>query len=398
MYRSHKIKLDPTPIQEQFFWKCLGVARFAYNWSLAEWQRQHKAGGKPNQLALRRQLNSIKKSEFPWMYDVPKGVVQNAVINLGEAFSRFFKKKARYPKFKSRRNQIQSIRLDDGSGKFELSGKAVKLPKLGWVKTWEELRFAGKPMSVVLRREGERWFVSVLVEIEDRMTENQSGPVGIDLGLKSAVTLSDGTKFNAPKPLAKALDKLAFLQRRVSRKKKGSKNREKAKAKVSRQHWRIGQIRQDWQHKITSFIAKTFGIVCVEDLNVAGMLRNSKLARAIADVGWGELVRQLSYKTDVVRINRWFPSSKTCSVCDYVLDELSLDIRTWMCPDCGAIHDRDVNAARNILVEGLRSRGLDAATASYAGSNVCGEESSGLRSNSQVKLSSLKQKLGISTC
>ena len=355
--RSHKIRLVPNKAQEVLFRKAVGAARFAYNWALAEWKRQYAEGLKPSEGEMRKHLNAVKRVEFPWMYEVPKTVVQQAVKNLGTAFGNLFAKRGKYPKFKQKHGGHQAARLDDGPGSFRFDGLKVKLPIIGWVKMREELRWLdGRPISAVLRLEGGKWFLSVAIQIElPEKGENQALPsVGLDLGLTSAVTLSTGEKLAAPAPLRRELGKLAMLNRSMARKVKGSSNWKKEKARVGQLHWRIAAIRRDWQHKTTTMLTARFGTVCMEDLNVKGMMGNHCLARSISDVGWGELKRQLSYKGNVVEVGRFFPSSKTCSCCGHVVQKLPLKIRTWVCEKCGSEHDRDHNATVNILTEGTR--------------------------------------------
>jgi putative transposase len=204
--------------------------------------------------------------------------------------------------------------------------------------------------------------------------------------LTSALTLSTAEKILAPKPLKWAQRKLRRLNRQLHRKKKGSRNRTKARERLARLHWRISQIRNDFQHQATTAIAKRFGRVYVEDLNVKGMLKNHCLARSISDVGWGGLIEKLSYKTQVGKVSRWFPSSKTCSVCGHVIAELPLSVRTWTCEKCGTVHDRDVNAARSTQIEGRRLF-----TVGCTGNQACGEGSAGAPRKRRVKLPSLKQ-------
>jgi len=380
---GHKIRLRPNTRQEEFFRRCVGTARFAYNLALGEWKSQYRSGKKPSECALRREINARKRAEWPWMLEVPKSVVQQAVKNVGDAYSRFFKKQARYPRFKKRSDTKQSARLDNGPGTFEFLGKSVRLPKIGRVTTFEELRFDGVPKSAILRFEGGRWFLSVTVEVKTEVHskggqtaqqncqgENQALPaVGVDLGLSSALTLSTGEKIAPPQPLKRNIVRLRRISRSLSRKVKGSSNWWKAKRRLSRFHWHIGEVRRNWQHQVTTRLSKRFGLVCVEDLNVRGMMC-SNLARAIADVGWGELVRQFGYKARVQKIGRFYPSSKTCSCCGAVIGDLPLDVRVWVCASCGAAHDRDVNASQNILREGLRLAASCAVTA-------CGGEGSG---------------------
>ena len=391
IYRGHKIRLDPNKRQEQFFWKCVGTARFAYNWALANWKQDYADGGRPSAFDLRRRLNSIKHDEFPWMAEVPCDVFGQSICDLGDAFTRFFKGQTRHPTFKRKHGARNSAHIDHGAGRIIIDGHRVRIPKLGWVRTFEDPRWQdGKPMSAILRSEGERWFLSVMFEIPKpivRPHDDYPVAVGIDLGLKSAITLSTGEKFVAPKPLKWGQKKLRRLNKSLARKKKGSKNREKARRRLNRFHCRIKNIRLDWQHKTTTAIAKRFQLAFIEDLNTKGLIKNHSLARSIADVGWGELVRQLTYKMPTGKVGRFFASTKTCSCCDHKLDEIGLDVREWECPKCGAHHDRDVNAAMNILCEGLRLF----STAGCAGLQACGETGAGLRVKPKTKLDSTKQ-------
>jgi putative transposase len=233
----------------------------------------------------------------------------------------------------------------------------------------------------------------VQVELPDVVkTVNPESSVGIDLGISTAVTLSTGEKFEAPKPLKGALAKLRVLNKSLHRKVQGSQNRWKAKQRLARLHWRIAQIRKDWQHKLTTMIAKRFSVVCVEDLNVKGLLANPRLSRAISDIGWGEMGQQLRYKcTSVQKIGRFYASSKLCSHCGYKVGTLLLKVREWACPECGCVHDRDTNAAINIKAEGLRLF-----TASYAGNNACGVEGSGPVRKNMTKPSTMKQESRLS--
>jgi putative transposase len=394
--RCHKIRLDPNATQEKFFRQCVGTARFVYNHALARWKDQYDAGLKPSEAALRREFNAIKREQYPWMMETPKAVAQQAIKNLGSAYTNFFRRvkqrtpgKKGFPAFKRKHSDCHSARLDNGPGTFAIQGTHVKLPVIGSVKTFETLRWPeGRLLSATLRLEAGRWFLSVAVEIsQQEVGENQTLPsVGIDLGLTTALVLSNGERFSAPNPLRASLKCLANLQRSVHRKVKGSANRAKAKQKVARCHWRIAQIRQDWQHKTTSSIASRFGLVCLEDLNVKGMVQNRCLARSISDIGWSEIGRQLSYKTQVVEVGRFFASSKTCSCCGEKKADLPLNVRSWNCEKCGAAHDRDINASINIKIEGER---ISAASCAVV---VCGESSSGHIREDVTKLGSAKQK------
>ena len=388
---SHRIELKPNKIQEALFRQCVGASRFAYNWALAEWQRQFEAGETPHEAALRKQFNAIKPMEFPWILDLPKSVPQQAIKNAGRAYQRFFQKKSKHPRFK-KRGVHDAARLDNGPGTFQCEGARIRLPKIGWVRMHETLRFAGKPLSATLNREADRWFISIPVEIDhpEPVGESQA-TVGIDLGVSTAVTLSTGEKIDSPKPLKKYLRRMKRRSRWHSRKQKGSANRRKSARKLAKLHARIAHVRQDFLHKTTTDLTRRFGVIGIEHLNVKGMMANDKLSRVISDIGFYEFRRQLEYKAalsggTVVVADRWFPSSKTCSGCGAVQEKMPLSIREWTCAECGAKHDRDVNAALNIQREAL-------ATASWAGSHACGEEGADRGRKTPVKPASVKQEI-----
>lgn len=388
---THRIELKPTKVQEALFRQCVGASRFAYNWALAEWQRQFEAGEKPNEAALRRHFNAIKPIEFPWILDLPKSVPQQAIKNVGRAYQRFFQKQAKFPRFK-KRGVHDAARLDNGPGTFQFDGKRIRLPKIGWVRLHEELRFEGKPLSATLSRVADRWFIAIPVEIErpEPVCESQA-TVGIDLGVSTALTLSTGEKIDSPKPLKKYLQRMKRRSRQHSRKQKGSANRRKSAQRLAKLHARIAHVRQDFLHQVTTHLTRRFGVISIEDLNVKGMMANDKLARAISDIGFYEFRRQLDYKAalsggTVVVVDRWFPSSKTCSACGGLATAMPLSVRQWTCAHCGAEHDRDVNAALNLQRVAL-------ATASWAGSNACGEEGAGRGRKTPVKPASLKQEI-----
>lgn len=387
MILAHKIALDPTPEQAVYFARACGTARFAWNWALVEWQRQYKAGEKPSEGKLRKLLNSIKREQFPWMLEVTKAAPQQAIKNLGAAFQRFFAGQAKYPRFK-KKGERDSFRAENGPGTLIVSGRRLKLPVVGWIKMREPLRFQGSLKSVTVSRVADRWFASITVEIERQapIRENQA-VVGVDLGVKALAALSDGSTFAGPKALSRYLKKLKRRSRSLSRKVKGSANRKKAKQAIARLHARITNIRQDALHKLTTGLARRFTLIGIEGLNVRGMMANDRLARAVADVGMHEFRRQLAYKaamhgTAVVVADRWFPSSKTCSCCGSVRAEMPLSVREWMCDDCGAAHDRDHNAARNLE---------QFARASSARSHACGDRSSAVPTGSAQRSRSAKQ-------
>lgn len=370
--RGHTIRLDPNNKQATYFNKACGAARLSYNWALAEWQKQYQADkdyrdeclklgvaidesklNKPAQGKLRKQLNAIKREQFPFMLEVTKCSPQEAIIQLGDAFKRFFKGESKYPQF---RKKGKNDRFSLTNDQFKIIGRKIKIPNLGWVRMHESLRYQGKILSAKVFNKGGKWFVSIAVELNEIiLPKPKTGKaVGIDLGITDLATLSDGTKIQAPKPLKTKLKKLQQLSKSLSRKQKGSANRAKAKTKLSRLHLKIANIRKDFLHKLTTNLIKTYDVICLENLNVQGMVKNRKLARSINDLGFYELKRQLIYKANqwgkqVKELNRFYPSSKTCSNCGYKLESLSLGIRYWVCPDCNTTHDRDINASINIL-------------------------------------------------
>lgn len=368
--------------------QCVGHARFAYNWALEEWERQYQAGGKPNEGALRRQLNALKREQFPWLLDVPKSVAQQALKNLGAGYRRFFTAlqqgavcapkdrqkrkelkakgvKLAYPPVRKKKFEHDSARLDNGPGTFQCVDKQICLPKIGWVRLREALRFEGRALSATLSRTANRWFIAIAVEVDLPDPQHPSQEVaGADLGIKTAVTLSTGTEhraLQAPKPLNRYLRRMKRLQHAHSRKRQGSSNKRKSAARIAKLHARIANLRAHWTHQTTTSMTREFSLIGIEDLNVRGMLANEKLARAISDVGFYEFRRQLEYKAlltgaTVVVADRWFPSSKTCNPCGGYQKDLPLAVREWTCPDCGAHHDRDDNASDNLRDYAIHTR------------------------------------------
>ena len=359
MIRAHRIRLAPNNVQATCLAKAAGVARFSYNWALREWQQQYEAAKnnpalpKPNEAALRRKLNAIKRSAFPWMLEVTKNAPQMAIIHLGKAFDNFFARRTHYPTFRRKGRDDHFTITND---QFSVDDKRIRIPKLGWVRMRESLRLGGHIVSATMSRHAGHWYASISVDMPDDpqplQAENQ-GALGVDMGITALAVLSNGEKVAGPKALNKLLKRLRRLGRSLSRTVKGSCNRTKAKLKLARLHARIADIRRDSQHKLTTSVTRRFQTIVIEDLNVHGMLKNHKLARAIADVGFSELRRQFLYKAamrggTVVVADRWYPSSKLCSSSGYKLDTLDLGTRTWICPCCRAHHDRDINAAINL--------------------------------------------------
>jgi len=341
-----------------------GVARFCFNWGLEEWQRQYESGDNPSAYALKKQFNVIKQQQFPWAYSVSKCAVDTGFMNLDRAFKNFFRrckkgaKKKGYPLFKSKKRSRKSFRMD--GERVKLDGHWLKLEKLdGTINMAEMLRFDGEIKSVTISEDAGHWYAAVNVDIELPEYEHPQESVGIDLGIKTLAVLSDGVQYENQELLRSELRKLKRLNRELSRRQEGSGRWRRTKKNLTKLHRRIADKRLDYQHKMTTEIAQTYRVVGIEDLNVAGMLRNHCLALSIADAGFGEIRRQLTYKIEwyggeLVTIGRFFPSSKLCRHCGCINDDLTLSDREWTCA-CGAVLDRDYNAARNIETKALRT-------------------------------------------
>ena len=391
MLIAHRIALDPNHVQATYFARAAGTARFAWNWALGEWQRQHQARRAdpslpaPSEARLRRQLNRIKREQFPWMYDVTKCAAQEAIIDLGAAFDSFFAKRGRYPRFKKKGGR-ESFCAANEAGAFRADGRRLRLPVVGWVRMREAVRFSGTLKRVSVSREAQRWYASILVDTDDvQPVEAPRDAVGVDLGVTTLATLSDGATIPGPKAHQRLLQRLRRHHRALSRKRKGSANRRKAKARLARVHARVANIRRDATHKATTMLVRTYRRIGIEDLNVQGMARNRHLARSIMDGGFFEFRRQLTYKAawygaTLVVADRWFPSSKTCSCCGSVNAGLALSQRTFTCGSCNYEAGRDHNAARNL-------QHLAASSAVSAR----GEERAGARRKPRVKRASAKQ-------
>ena len=354
MQIAHKIELKANNKAQTYFRKACGTARFTWNWALNQWGEQYGAGQKPSGFKLKKEFNAIKKEQFPWTYEVTKYASQQPFLDLQDAWSRFFKKLAGKPKFKKKGKSHDSFYI--GGDQIKVEGRKLWVPNLGWVKLKEELRFIqfkGKINSVVISRTADRWYAAIQVDVDLKIPQHENQvSVGVDLGILRLATLSNGVEFEAPKPLKKLLWKLKRKGRALSKKQRGSNNFQKEKMALARLHARITHIRKDTLHKITSWISAHNSHVGIEDLNVKGMMSNSKLARSIADIGFYEFRRQLEYKMSwkggkVLVHDRFFPSSKKCSQCHAIKKELSLSDRIFEC-ECGLILSRDVNASINL--------------------------------------------------
>jgi transposase len=397
IHRAYKTELKLNNKEKTLLARCAGTARYAYNWGLRIKIDEYEATGKsPNYYELHRRLNALKKTELSWMYEVSKTIPQEALRDLDRAFQNFFRRlkaggeEPGFPRFKSRHRGLGSFRI---WGAIRIEAGRIKLPRLGWLRLKEkgylpieeaclerlnQVEFVEgvKILSATISERAGRWFVSLQAEEDLPETTASGAPVGVDLGITTMAVCSNGDRYENPKALASALKRLARLQRELARRKKGSRNRARTKARLAKLHYRIANIRRNASHQATTaIVARTKpdgerpSVIVMEALHVAGMMKNHTLARAIGDVGMGEFGRQLAYKavwsgSRFLKADRWFPSSKRCSRCHQVKETLSLSERVYRCAGCGLDIDRDLNAAINL--EQL-------STASSAGIEACGE-------------------------
>ena len=359
--KAYKYRIYPTAEQVHILARTFGCCRYVYNWALRQrTDAYYKDGERLYYEATAQRLTSLKKqADHVWLNDISSVPLQQSLRHLDTAFRNFFEGRAQYPKFHKKHGEQAATYA---STAFKWDGTSLTLAKMSEplnIVLSRPLPKGAKPSTVTVSTDcANRYFVSLLLEEDIKPLPVVNKQVGLDLGLKSMVVTSDGYTYGNPKFFAKDEKKLAQAQRRQTRKKKGSKNRAKARHKVAKIHAKIADRRRDYQHKLSTQIIRENQIVCVESLQVKNMVQNHSLAKAISDVGWGEFVRQLEYKAKwygrtLVRIDKFYPSSKRCFDCGHVLDTLSLDVRVWTCPECGVIHDRDINAAKNIHAAGL---------------------------------------------
>lgn len=366
---SHKIALAPNNKQRSHFAQAAGNARYAYNAALAAFVNAQRDADHMSRLTgmpivrppilsgyeMRKRFAAETDGKHPFMRLTTKHAYERAIYNLGDAFKRFLKGLGGFPKFKKKGKSTDRFCI----GQTKVGGKRLWVPRLGWVKMTERLRFAGRILRATISRTADRWFVSINVELTESPfpphddDAKSNGAVGLDAGLASFMTLSNGEKIDPPQPLRRYLRKLRRLSKELHRRARGSANRRKTQLKLARLHARIANIRRNFQHQLSTAIARRFSSVAIESLAIPNMLKNRRLAMSISDAGWSRFFDMLRYKTalrggELVAVDQWEPTTKRCSACKAKVASIPLSVRAWACPKCGTEHDRDVNAAINI--------------------------------------------------
>ena len=390
---AHRIELKPNNKQKTYFRKAIGCARLAYNWGLTEWKRRYKEGERNiGGRKLRDAFNEIRGEQFPFTYEVTKYATAHAFDDLQTAYDNFFAHRANYPKKHKKKDGMGSFYIGADQAKLSEIHKGLKhlknvvhnksgrhqylnVPNLGYIKMSEHLRFNGKVQGVKITQNGDKFFASFQMKITEEEyllthpkanIDKQERCVGIDLGLKESMALSDGILVCNPRILRKHQRKIIRLSRQLSKRQHAktkqerlqgvhrSNNYKKLSCRLSKEHRRVADIRRDFQQKLTTILTTQYAYIAIEDLNVEGMKHNRKLAKSVSDVAMSETRRQIEYKAamndvSVTIANQWYASSKTCHVCGYKKDDLTISARIYICPHCGTVIDRDINASLNLL-------------------------------------------------
>ncbi|SCW60457.1 putative transposase [Eubacterium ruminantium] len=364
MEKAYKYRIYPNKTQQELIQKTFGCVRFVYNYYLDKRIKAYQENKTSlNYYDCCKDLTSLKK-ELEWLREPDKDSLQKSLKDLDEAYKKFFKEHSGFPRFKSKKNHKKSYRTSCTNNNIEFQNNHIKLPKLGWVKTRDTQISQGRILNATISQDpsGKYYCSLCCTDIEIKHLPPTNNQVGIDLGIKDFAITSDGVKYSNPKYLQQSLNKLAKLQRELSRKTRGGSNWNKTRIKVARQYEKIRNQRHDFLQKLSTELIKENDIICIEDLNISEMIQDNRkdMRRNIGDVSWCEFTRQLQYKADwygriIIKVGRYFASSQTCSCCGKKFPiTKDLGVRQWTCPNCKSILDRDINAAINILNEGLK--------------------------------------------